>query len=344
MADSIEVLIIGAGIVGAGVARALARRGAPVFVVEAGERPGAGISSRNSGVIHAGLYYPRDSLKTRLCVAGAEMLYAFAKAHDVPFRKTGKYIVANTSEEEAFLDQLASRAVVPLEPVTQIPDGVRAKRALFSPNTGIVDVHALIEALLLDSDADVVCHQKVTALEPRGDKIGVVIGGDLIEARFVINCAGLQATHFVEGFQTYFARGSYFALDIPKGLDLPALVYPAVPKGSPALGIHLTRNVYGEAYLGPDLEWVADEKYAVDEAALSRFLESARAYLPWLQAAHLHPGYAGIRPKLRPDGFFDFTFHTEAGGRLIHCLGIESPGITAGMAIGEYVADMVYAS
>lgn len=340
MTDRLPNLVIGAGVVGAGVAYALGKRGHHVFVVDKGPRAGTGTTSRNSGVIHAGLYYPSDSLKMKLCVQGKQQLYAFAAQHGVPHARTGKYIVANTQQEIDHLLWLKHNAGdVPLEWVADIPNGIRAKKALYSPTTGIVDIHLFVDALLAHSGADVVFHQDVTQIEASHDHVAVTINGERLAADRVFNCAGLHATDFLPDYHTHYARGAYFQIRLPSDRDVPHLVYPAVPKGSAGLGVHLTRNIHGEAYLGPDVEWIQEERYLVDESRRESFYTAARAYLPWLQPEDLQPGYAGIRPKLTTQGFFDFTFITQ--GPLVHCLGIESPGITAAMAIGEHVADLL---
>ncbi|MDJ0839400.1 MAG: FAD-dependent oxidoreductase [Acidobacteriota bacterium] len=341
MAESLGIVVVGAGVIGAAVAWSLRTVDLPVYVLEAEAQPGTGISSRNSGVIHAGIYYPESSLKERLCREGAAMLYDFAHKNGVPFLKTGKYIVANSDEECDHLNWLTekNKGRVPLHWVDEIPAGIEARRAVFSPQTGIVDIHPLIETLLNQSGADVLYQQKVTYMETGQKDARLEVAGETVDAEWVINCAGLNATDFHGKERHYLARGAYFRLKCPQGLELPHLVYPAVPKHSPALGIHLTRNMAGEAYLGPDLEWIDELSYAVDEKRASEFFNAARRYLPWLKEEHLSPGYAGVRPKLSPTHWSDFLI--ERTGRLIHCLGIESPGLTAALAIGKMVADLV---
>jgi len=338
--ERVGTVVIGAGVVGAGVAYALRSRADDVVVIEAEPRAGTGVTSRNSGVIHAGLYYPPDSLKMKLCRLGLTKLYDFAEKHGVPHLRTGKFIVANDESERSFLDWLLANVGDHgrLREIDRIPNGVRAERALFSPLTGIVDIHQFVEALLAQSEATVLFNQRATRLTSRENGALIEIEGEAYLADWVVNCAGLSATDFVDGYAHRLARGVYFQIPIPGELDVPHLVYPAVPKGSPGLGIHLTRNIYGEAYLGPDVEWIDREDYAVDPARRDSFFEAASRYLPWLQPDMLQPGYAGIRPKL-DTGFADFAFLRQ--GRLIHCLGIESPGITAAIAIGEHVAEMM---
>ena len=340
----LQTVIIGAGVIGAAVAYALRDSGSVTYVLEAEAKPATGISSRNSGVIHAGLYYPANSLKTRLCRRGAGLLYGFAESHGVPFQKTGKYLVANDPGELNHLAEIQAQAgAVPLLTPAEIPSAIRAKAALFSPNSGLVDVHCLTEALLSQSRAQVLFNQPVRDLKPEGSMVRFRVRGETFRAQTVVNCAGLVAADFTSTHRHHYAKGSYFRLSLPPSLEVPHLVYPAVPAGAPFLGIHLTRQLGGDAYLGPDLEWVEACDFSVDERRSELFFQAARRYLPWLKKEQLSPGYAGIRPKLDPNRFADFTFLPEGQrGQLIHCLGIESPGITAALAIGDWVKNLLY--
>jgi len=337
MKTDVHTVIVGAGVVGAAVAHALRRQSADVFLVEKESRLGQGISSRNSGVIHAGLYYPHDSLKFRLCREGNSLLYEFARSNGISTMRCGKFLVANSDREIEHLNWLKKNSGI-LHWTEDIPQGIRAKSALFSPSTGIVDVHGLLDGLIQSSKAQVLFHQDVASIAQCQDGVELRVNGETIIARRVINCAGLQATDFCSGEQHHFAKGSYFQVRHPALAKMDALVYPGIPKDSPFLGIHLTRNIWGEWYLGPDFQWVTSCDYSVSETRRDVFLEAARRYLPWLEAEHLQPAYSGIRPKLSPDGFRDFTFLRQGQeGQIIHCLGVESPGLTACMAIGKYV-------
>ena len=343
MAEILDVLVIGAGVVGASVAHALREESRSVYVVDAAPRAGTGNTSRNSGVIHAGLYYPSDSLKTRLCRRGAHLLYAFAERHGVPCLRTGKYIVANGPTEIAYLDRIRRNAIgVPLDAVQELPKGVRADKALFSPNSGIIDSESLLQGLIAASRAETIFSHEVTHIQLEEETVSLKINGDHYRAKTVINCAGLAATRFCRGYRTYYARGVYFQIRLPSNINPPHLVYPAAPPGCPALGVHLTTNIHGETFLGPDLEWIDQEHYGVDPKRRDAFYEAASVYLPWLERDQLTPAYAGIRPKLSRTRWSDFKiFHEGDADQLIHCLGIESPGLTAAMAIGEYVAEMI---
>lgn len=342
MEESLDTVIVGAGVIGAAVAYALKRQNRDVIVLEARERPGMGMSSRNSGVVHAGLYYPADSLKTRFCRRGRQLLLDFATNHGVAFQQTGKYLVANSEAEMRYLAWLQQNARdVPLYETEAVPDGIQSQKTLFSPNSGIVDVHGFLEALTSASEATYLFGQEVEQIEVTPDAVTLQVNGEWVRAALVINCAGLGAARFA-GESVWYAQGAYAQVSVPQDLNLPHLIYPAVPKGSPSLGIHFTRNIHGEAYLGPDVEWIDREQYGVDESRMDRFLRAARSYLPWLTLDYLQPGYAGIRPKRAPEGFRDFAFKLEGRPpRVVHCLGIESPGLTAALAIGEYVAGLV---
>ncbi len=340
--EKLDVAIIGAGCVGAGLAYALRASGREVFVLEREAQAGMGMTSRNSGVVHAGIYYPENSLKTELCRRGNAMLHQFAPAHDVPFAAVGKYIVATSDDEVEALQQLyhTNQAAVPLawcDP-DQLPQGVACRRALFSPSTAIIDPHHLVTTLLDQSGAECLYHQQVEAVSAQNDHVLLTVNGETYAADWVFNCTGLAAASWCPPERHYLARGVYFQIRPPRDLTLPHLVYPAVPKNAASLGVHLTRNLAGECYLGPDLAWIEHEHYHVDPARGESFYRAAKTYLPWLQREMLQPGYAGIRAKLNRHAWSDFTFR-RAGrdGRLIHCLGIESPGLTASMAIGAWL-------
>ena len=342
MVTKLETLIVGAGAVGCGLAYALRHRRDSVFWVEAAARPGTGMTSRNSGVIHAGIYYPETSLKTKLCRHGAALLYEFAKAHGVPHRRTGKYLVANDQDGVAFLGELAAKnPEVPLEEVRRIPPGIRAEKALFSPNTGLIDQHALVAALIEASGIEPIYNQRVAAMTCENGRVRVVIGDDTYSVARVFNCTGLNACHFTPHRKHFYARGCYFQIMPSPGRNVPDLVYPAVPKSSASLGIHLTRNLFGETFLGPDLKWIDSESYSVPPEDGETFFQAARRYLPWLDRARLQPAYAGIRAKLDRNQFSDFELLFEGDNRqLCHFLGIESPGLTASLALGRHAAEL----
>jgi len=387
-AFDLDAVVVGAGVVGLAIGRALAQSGLDTLVIESQPRHGMGTSSRNSGVIHAGLYYPPGSNKANWCVEGRELLYAFCQSHQVAHRQLGKLIVGQ-DEDEAALQTIASRAkdsgVENLRWLSQdelktMEPEVRARHALFSPSTGIVDVHELMLALegeIEKAGGNVVTQSCFLAATPMGAnacqgwQLDIKVGqqeSHRLSCRLLINAAGLDAdavANRIEGLaadhvpQVHFAKGNYASLT--GGHPFKHLVYPApVPGG---LGTHLTLNVAGEAQFGPDVEWLgpADPSrppgsthpglnYAVNTEQLAGFAASVQRWWPSLKAERLQPGYSGIRPKLTQNAkepAADFVLqspgqHKLAG--LINLFGIESPGLTACLAIGEAVRQSAKAS
>lgn len=362
MTERIGAVVIGAGVVGLACARALARRGVETVVVEAQAAIGTEISSRNSEVLHAGIYYPAGSLKARLCVAGNRMLDDFCATHGVNHRRCGKLILATAAAQEEGLDELRRQAqangVTDLRPLTA--GQVRAQEpqlnctaALLSPSTGIVDSHGLMLALLGDAEA----HGAALALrspllrgEARDDGFALEVGGAepmRLAAGIVVNAAGLHATKVAASIagldarhvpRPYFAKGSYFSL--AGRSPSSRLVYPLPEPGG--LGVHLTLDLGGQARFGPDVEWVDAIDYAVDPRRADRFYAEVRKYWPGLPDGALQPAYAGIRPKIGGPGepASDFVIQSQAVHGLpglVNLFGIESPGLTACLAIAERV-------
>jgi L-2-hydroxyglutarate oxidase LhgO len=363
--DSTDCVVIGAGAIGLAIARALARQGYETLVVESEGIIGSGISSRNSEVIHAGIYYPRGSLKATLCVEGRHELYAYCDARGVPYRRCGKLIVATTlaqvDELLALSDTAAGNGVTDLRLLdaagARVLEGeLSCVAALESPSTGIIDSHAYMLALLGDAEeygAVLALRTRVTTLSPAGATVALTFQGDSepsLEARLVVNSAGLNAHQLANSFavQTgqpsvsiYYAKGSYFSL----GGRTPfrRLVYPAPEPGG--LGVHLTLDMAGQARFGPDVEWVASPEFDVSPERSQRFYAAVRSYWPALPNGALVPAYAGIRPKLTPPGAPPVDFLIRGGGErsrpgahpLIDLLGMESPGLTASLAIASHV-------
>lgn len=357
--DTVDVVVIGAGVVGLAVARSLALAGREVIILEAERGFGAGISSRNSEVIHAGLYYPPGSLKEALCIEGRQRLYDYCSARRVPHRRCGKLIVASREEELPALETIARRAIEAgvADAVLLDRTGAQALEpalgcvaALHSPSTGIVDSHALMLSLLAEAEehgAMLVGDARVGRVEQAGDGWIVDAAGTRLMAAAVVNAAGLGATGVASSVDAlpmhlvpklHRAKGSYFTYS--GRVPFTRLIYPVpVPGG---LGTHLTLDMAGQARFGPDVEWIDAEDFAADPARKPHFLAAARAIWPQVEADRLQPGYAGIRPKLSGPGepAADFVIqgraeHGLAG--LVNLFGIESPGLTASLAVAERV-------
>lgn len=365
MTDVLDCVVIGAGVVGLAVARALALRGREVMVLEAASAIGTGISSRNSEVIHAGIYYPPGSLKARLCVQGKELLYAYCAERGVPHRRCGKLLVATSATQLASLESIQQRARVngvnDLQWLSRseslaLEPALECVGALYSPSTGIVDSHALMLALQgdLEHAGGIVAMNSPLALadiSPSAIKL-VAKDGTQVHSRTVVNAAGLHAPMLAAHFAgldpahipvARYAKGSYFSL-VGKA-PFSHLIYP-VPEAA-GLGVHLTLDLGGQAKFGPDVQWVdsADDLF-VDGTRGDAFYAEVRKYWPALRDGALAPAYAGIRPKIHgPEApAADFVIqgpsaHGVAG--LVNLFGIESPGLTSALAIGEHVAALI---
>jgi len=370
MSERIDCVVIGAGVVGLATARALAEAGRSVVVLERNANIGEEASSRNSEVIHAGIYYPTGSLKARLAVSGKQLLYDYCETRHIPHRRCGKLLVATSGEQIGRLDAIAAQArrngvddLLKLsEPAVRAREPqLRAAAALWSPSTGIIDSHALMQALQGDLEACDGIVATLTELESIDVTAGEIRLGirneddtDELVAQTVVNAAGLDAVPLarqVRGIelhdlpQRYLAKGNYFSYD--GAVPFRTLVYPLPVAGG--LGVHATLDLAGRIRFGPDVEWVDDIDYSVDPARGAAFAESIRHYWPGIDADRLVPGYAGIRPKISgPDQpAADFLIDVAATGprrQLIHLLGIESPGLTASLAIAREVVARIEAA
>ncbi len=364
--ETVDTIVIGAGVVGLAVAAELASRGLAPLVLEAEASFGTGVSSRNSEVIHAGIYYPAGSLKARLCVEGRERLYRYCEEHGIAHRRCGKLIVAASPDEHAKLEAIAraaagngvedmrwleAREALALEPA------LACSAALLSPSTGIVDSHGLMLSLLARVETgggQLATGCRVTGIEaaPGGLHVDVESGGEAIRLRAVrvANCAGLGAVALAASVvgarpgttpTPHFAKGNYFSL-VGARAPFTRLVYP-VPEAA-GLGVHLTLDLAGAARFGPDVEWVETLDYHVDPRRADGFYREIRRYWPGLPDGALAPAYAGIRPKLHGPGEPPADFLVQGPDRhgvegLVHLLGIESPGLTASLALARHVAD-----
>ena len=365
--NDVEVIVAGAGVIGLAIARTLALAGRDVMVLETADAFGTVTSSRNSEVIHAGIYYPRGSLKARLCVSGRDKLYEYCEAHGVPHRRCGKLIVATTVDQLGELEKIKAAAAangVDLEQLSAqqalaLEPKLRCTGALLSPATGIVDSHSYMLALLGEAerhDATLVCESPVTAARLEGDGISVSVNGGQtkLRARMLINSAGLGAPGLaakIEGFpeafvpRAYLAKGNYFML--AGRSPFSRLVYPVPEPGG--LGVHLTLDLAGRARFGPDVQWVESMDYAVDPSRGDRFYGEVRKYWPGLQDGALEPAYSGMRPKISAPGAPNADFRIEGASThgvasVINLFGIESPGLTASLAIADEVAALARAA
>ena len=371
--DRVDVVVVGAGVIGLASARALALRGLDVVIVEAENVIGSGASSRNSEVVHAGIYYPPGSLKAKLCLSGREQLYEYCERRGVPVRRCGKLIVATRTDQLERLEAIAAKGsandVLDLRLLDRaealaMEPALECVCALHSPSTGIVDSHAFMRSLLGEAeDHGAMLALGTRVLEGRVTAAGIrlVLAGDdsrttTILATRVVNAAGLSAPAVATRLQglpsrfvprAYFAKGNYFSLSAKAPFS--HLIYPVpVPGG---LGVHLTLDLGGQARFGPDVQWlddanVDDIRYDVDATRAVAFYGEIRRYWPGLPEGSLEPAFAGVRAKLVPAGAPDGDFvidgpRTHGIAGLVNLFGIESPGLTASLSIAEVVSEQL---
>ncbi|MGM4989979.1 NAD(P)/FAD-dependent oxidoreductase [Tardiphaga sp. 841_E9_N1_2] len=363
--DKVECVVVGAGVVGLAIARRLAEAGREVIVLEAADAIGTVTSSRNSEVIHAGIYYPAGSLMARLCVAGKQALYDYCRDRGIPHRNSGKLIVATRPKEIAKLASIKAHAeangVADLEQLSgtearALEPALACEAALLSPSTGIVDSHSYMLSLRGEAEAAGAAFAFLAPLE-RGrvtaDGFELDVGGEApmtLACDMLINSAGLSATaiaRMLDGMPldlippAYLAKGCYFSCNAKAPFS--RLIYPVPEPGG--LGVHLTLDLAGQARFGPDVEWVDHIDYTVDPARGERFYPAIRRYWPSLPDGALMPSYSGMRPKIVPPAVAvqDFMIQgaqTHGVPGLINLFGIESPGLTSSLAIADYVAEM----
>jgi L-2-hydroxyglutarate oxidase LhgO len=363
--DKVECVVIGAGVIGLAVARRLAREGREVIVLEEAEGVGTVTSSRNSEVIHAGIYYKAGSLMARMCVSGKKMLYQYCADHGVPHKNCGKLIVATTPQEAEKLQSIRAHAeangVLDMQTLSggaarALEPALNCTAALLSPSTGIIDSHAFMLALRGDAEdagAAFAFHTPLLHARAAAGRIELDVGGEApmaLVCDLLVNAAGLNAPTVARGIdgmplelipRAYLAKGNYFSCS--KKAPFSHLIYPVPEPGG--LGVHLTLDMAGQARFGPDVEWVDSIDYAVDPARAERFYPAIRKYWPMLPDGALMPSYSGMRPKIVPPAVASQDFLIQGpkdhGVRgLINLFGIESPGLTSSLAIADYVGDI----
>jgi L-2-hydroxyglutarate oxidase LhgO len=354
----VDVAVVGGGVSGLASALALAERGASVCLLERESRPGRATSTHNSGVIHAGLYYPTDSLKARLCVEGRDRLYAFCAAHHVPHSRCGKLVIAADDHEVAALEKLQRQShtngvtveFVDGDFIRAKEPNVRATAALWSPDTGILEAEALVKALehlCRDRDVAIVVGSPLIGAATQADGIELATPHERFVAGTVVNAAGLYAdiTSQMLGamdFHIYPCRGEYAELKPSRRSMVNGLVYPLPHASGAGLGVHLAKTTWGSVTLGPTVQYQeSKDDYEGGRLPLEDFVEPAQRLLPWVTLADLQPGGSGIRAKLHgPDQkFADFLIQRDpVNPRVIQAAGIDSPGLTSCLAIGARVA------
>lgn len=368
-----DILIIGAGVVGLAIARELGGPGKEVVLVEKNSSFGQETSSRNSEVIHAGMYYPTGTLKAKLCVEGREMLYDLCKNNNIPHKKTGKLIVATEKDEISVLENILSLGkkngvsgltMLDEKEIKRLEPYISAITALHSPETGIIDSHRLMQ-YFLDSAKDkgviTAFNSEVTSIERKGNGYLVVIKSGSenmdLQARIVINSAGLDADKIAAmagidieqcQYMLHYCKGQYFRIKSNKAVLINGLVYPVPKPKSGGLGIHATVDLAGGVRLGPDDAYLPEniKDYSTNDSKKGDFYASARKFMPFLEESDLFADTTGIRPKLQPKGgdFRDFIIREESDkgfSNLINLMGIESPGLTASCAIAAMVSSFI---
>ena len=365
--EKVDVLVIGAGVVGLAIAAKLSQRYSNVIIIDKNTSFGEETSSRNSEVIHAGIYYPHNSLKAKLCVKGKELLYDYCQQNHVPHKRVGKLLVAHNKAEEDYLSATLKQAKLngvndlTWQNKAQLAEStpeLAATAALLSPSTGIIDVHSYMQCLLADIERNgglFVAKTSFIEASLSGAGIDVTVNSQGEEAHlqceYVINCAGLHAANVASAItsmpknkipQLYYCRGHYFSYQGQS--PFKQLIYP-IPEAN-GLGIHASLNTAGQLKFGPDTEYIENIDYQISEGLKDKFVEAITKYFPRIDSTKLIPDYAGIRPKLQSknDSFKDFCIqseeqHTVKG--LINLFGIDSPGLTSSLAIAEYVEELI---
>jgi L-2-hydroxyglutarate oxidase LhgO len=366
-----DITIIGAGVVGLAIAAQVASKNREVYVLEKNETFGLEISSRHSGVIHSGIYYPGGSLKAEMCVAGNTLLYELCERYHIAHRRLGKLIVATRDEETGELQALLERGqrngveglrTLSKQEMKKLEPNVEGVAAILSPSTGIIDSHALMRYFIAkarDGGVQVAYQTKAVGIEKLADGYKVTVEDDTGEfsftTRVLINCAGLHCDKVAElagididkaGYRLHYCKGEYFSLGSGKSTIVNRLIYPVPPPEFTGVGIHVTLDLEGRIRLGPSIEYVDSINYVVDNQHKQLFYDSVRRFLPSIEYDDLEPEMAGIRPKLQGpnEDIKDFVIRDENDKSLpnfINLIGIESPGLTAAPAIARYVRNLI---
>lgn len=366
--DKVNITIIGAGVIGLSIATELSKRFQDILVIERHNTFGQETSSRNSEVIHAGIYYAEDSLKAKTCVEGNGLLYEFCTKHNIAHKRIGKLIVANNGQERKDLENLFKQGhangakrleFLGKDRIKQLEPHIEAESAIYSPDTGIVDTHSFMKTLasqFKSRQGMIAYNTQVTVIEPARD--GYIVNtkeNDKLFTRTLINCAGLCCDKISrilglkkEEYNLKYCKGDYFRVSANKSKLVNRLIYPVPKKHGSGLGIHATLDLAGSLRLGPDEEYIEELNYDIDPKKAGVFYENVRRFLPFIEAKDLNPDMAGIRPKLQgPDeGSRDFIIKEEADNGFfgfINLIGIESPGFTACLSIARLVRDLIKA-
>lgn len=366
-----DITIIGAGVIGLGIAARLAREGRDVFVLEKNASFGQETSSRHSGVIHSGIYYPEGSFKAKMCVAGNRILYELCEEQGIGHKKPGKLIVATNDAETGELQKLLEKGrkngadylrMLSKHELNKMEPEVNGVAALLSPSTGVIDAHALMQYFIAKAQehgTQIAYHTRVVGIEKTDSAYKVTVEDDTgkssLVTKILINCAGLYSDSVAElagiditkaGYRLHYCKGEYYSVSNSKSKLVHRLIYPVPPPGLTGVGIHITFDLEGRMFLGPSIQYVDTIDYAIDSENKQFFYESVKKLLPFIESDDLEPEMAGIRPKLQGPGedIKDFVIRDESDKGLpgfINLIGIESPGLTASPAIAEYVESLV---
>ena len=371
MSNRADIAIIGAGVIGLAITAQLAKAGRQVYVLEKNESFGLETSSRHSGVIHAGIYYPQGSLKSKLCVAGNRILYELCQKYDIGHRRSGKLIVATNDGEVGELEVLLERGrgngaeglkLISRRELKKLEPNLVGVTAMLSPSSGIIDSHALMQYFIaksVEGGAQIAYKTKVVGVDKVSDGYEVIVEDSGGKSSFItttlVNSGGLYSDEIAEmagigideaDYRLHYCKGEYFGLRRRQGTKVNRLIYPVPPSDIAGVGIHITFDLEGRMRLGPDIEYVDSLDYNVDSRDQKLFCFLVRKLLPAIEYEDLAPEMAGIRPKLQEPGgeIRDFVIRDEADRGLpgfINLIGIESPGLTAAPAIAEYVAGLI---